>query len=55
LVELEQLIFTLKARLERRGERIKTLKGRVRELEGLRGEGNMLMRRVKELEEERGV
>jgi hypothetical protein len=55
LVEQEQLIFTLKARLERRGERIKTLKGRVRELEGLRGEGNMLMRRVKELEEERGV
>ena len=33
LVELEKLIFSLKARLEKRGMRIKTLKGRVKELE----------------------
>ena len=39
LVELEKLIFTLKARLEKRGKRIKTLKGRVKELEEEKSNG----------------
>ena len=46
LMEQEQLIFALKAKLERRGERIRALKGRVRELEEGGGEDEMLMRRI---------